>query len=54
MEQNGSLSFLNIKINLENNKFVTSVYQKPAFSGAFTNFESFISRYYKRSLIDTL
>ena len=30
MEQNGSFSFLDIKMNRENNKFVTSVYQKPA------------------------
>ena len=41
MEQNGSLSFLDIRISRENNKFVTSV-------------ESFISKCYKRSLIDTL
>ena len=34
--------------------FVTSVYRKPTFSGVFTNFESFISKCYKRSLIDTL
>ena len=52
MEQNGSLPFLDIKVNHENNKFVTSVYRKPTFSGFFTNFESFISKYYKRSLID--
>ena len=41
-EQTGSLSFLEIKISRKNNKFVTSVYQKPTFSGVFTNFESFI------------
>ena len=54
MEQNGSLSFQDIIISRENNKFVTSVYRKPTFSGVFTNFESFISKCYKRSLIDTL
>ena len=54
MEQNGSLSFLDIIISRENNKFVTSVYRKPTFSGVFTNFESFISKCYKRSLIDNL
>ena len=42
IEENGSLSFLDIKISRENNKFVTSVYRKPTFSGVFTNFESFI------------
>ena len=52
MEQNGSLSLLDIKISHENNKFITSVYQKP--SGVFTNFESLISKCYKCSLIDTL
>ena len=54
MEQNGSLSFLDIKISRENNKFVTSVHRKSTFSEVFTNFESFISNCYKRSLIDTL
>ena len=48
MEQNGSLSFLDIKINRKNNKFVTSVYRKSTFIGVFTNFESFISNHYKR------
>ena len=38
IEENGSLSFLDIAITLENNKFVTSVYRKPAFSGVFTIF----------------
>ena len=42
IEENGSLSFLDIKISRENNKFLTSVYRKPTFSGVFTNFESFI------------
>ena len=54
MEQNGSLSFLGIKISGENNKCVTSIYRKPTFIEVFTNFESFISKCYKRSLIDTL
>ena len=54
IEQNGSFPFPDIKLSCENNKFVTSVYQKPTFSGVFTNFESFISKSCKRSLIDTL
>ena len=41
------------QINREYKKFVTSVYQKPTFNGVFTNFESFISKCYKRSLFDT-
>ena len=54
IEENGSLSVLDIKISRENNKFVTSVYCKPTFSGVFTNFESFIPDIYKRGLIETL
>ena len=54
IKENGSLSFLDIKISHENNKFVTSVYPKPTFSGVFTNFESFIPDIYKRGLIETL
>ena len=54
IEENGSLSFLYIKISRENNKFVTSVYRKPTFTGVFTNFESFIPDIYKRGLIETL
>ena len=50
----GLLSLLDIKINRENNKFMTSVYREPTFSGVFTNFESFIPGIYKRGLIETL
>ena len=52
--ENGSLSFIDIKISRKNNKFVTSVYRKPTFCGVFTNFESFIPDTYKRGLIETL
>ena len=44
IEENGSLSFLDITITRENNKFVTSVYCKLTFSGVFTNFESFYQK----------
>ena len=54
IEENGSLSFLGINITRENNRFVASVYRKPTFSGAFTNFESFIPEMHKRRLIETL
>ena len=54
IEMNKSLSFLDIKIVRENNKFTTSVYRKPTFSGVFTNFESFIPNSYKYALIFTL
>ena len=54
IEENGLLSFLDITITRENNKFVTSVYCKLTFSGVFTNFESFLSEMHKRGLIETL
>ena len=47
------MSFLDITITRENNKFVTSVYCKPSFS-VFTKFESFIPELHKRGLIETL
>ena len=53
-EMNNSLSFLDMKIVRENNKFTTSVYHKPTFSGVFTNFESFVPNSYKYALIFTL
>ena len=49
IEKNGSFSFLDIKISREN-KFLNLVYRKPTFSGVCTNFESFISKCYKRRL----
>ena len=41
------ISFLDIKITRDINKFMTSVYRKPTFSGVFTNFGSFILKSYK-------
>ena len=49
-----SISFLDIKITRDNNKFMTSVYRKPTFSGVFTNFGSFIPKSYKYNLLFTL
>ena len=37
-----SLSFLNVKMFRENNKFVASVFRKETFSGVYTNFISFV------------
>ena len=53
IKENGTLTFLDITIRCENNKFVTSVYHKPTFSGVFTNFESFIPDIHKSGLIET-
>ena len=46
--------FLDIKINRENNKFVTSVFQKPTVYGFFINFENLVSKSYRCSLMATL
>ena len=54
IEENNSLSFLDIKINRDNNRFLTSVYSKPTFSGVFTNFDSYIPLSYKSGLISSL
>ena len=50
-ENNNSISFLNIKIIRDNQKFMTSVYRKLTFSGVFTNFGSFIPKSYKYNLL---
>ena len=48
------ISFLDIKITRDSNKFMTSVYHKPSFNRVFTNFESFIPKSYKYNLLFTL
>ena len=54
IEMNNSLTFLDIKIVREDNKFTTSVYLKPTFSDVFTNSESFTPNLCKYDLILTL
>ena len=53
-ENENSISFLDIKITRDNNKFMTSVYCNPTFSGVLTNFESFNPKSYKYNLLFTL
>ena len=53
-ENENSISFLDIKITRDNNKFMTSVYRKSTFSRVFSNFESFIPKSYKYNLLFTL
>ena len=38
----------------ENNKFTTSVFRKPTFSGVFTSFDRFIAISCKHGLVNTL
>ena len=53
-ENKNSISFLDIKITRDNNKFMTLVYRKPTFSRVFTNFGSFILKSSKYNLLFTL
>ena len=53
-EKNGKLSFLDIEISREKGKFVTTVYRKPTFSGAYTHFKSFLLTIYKFGMVYTL
>ena len=54
VEENNSICFLDIKTSRDNNKFLTSVYRQPTFSGIFTNFDSYIPLSYKSGLISSL
>ena len=54
IESNSTLPFLDTSIIRKNGVFETSVYQKPTFTGLFTNFHSFIPSQYKCNLISSL
>ena len=54
VEKDKCLPFVDVNISFSNEKFSTTVYRKPTFTGLFTNFESFIPITYKRGLINTL
>ena len=53
-EKNGKLSFLHVEVSREGNKFATTVYRKPTFSGVYTHLDSFLSTTCKFSMIHTL
>ena len=53
-ELRGSLPFLDVLIPRNKKGFTTTVYHKPACSGVYANFNSFIIDEYKYSLIFTL
>ena len=54
LENDGSLSFLDINITRTNGRFSTSVFHKPNSTGLFTNFNSFIPMTYKKGLLLSL
>ena len=51
---NSSYSFLDVKVSLENNKFIASVLRKETFSGQGTSFFSFCFHNFKLNSIKTL
>ena len=51
IEENNSISFFDIKINRNIDRFLTSAYRKPTFSSIFTMFDSYIPLSYKSELI---
>ena len=53
-ENDGRLSFLDINIFREKEKFVTNIYWKKTFSGVYANFNSFRPETYKTGLIESL
>ena len=53
-EKDGKLSFLDVEVSQEGNKFATTVYHKPMFRGVYTHFFSFLPTTYKFSMIYTL
>ena len=53
-EKNNKISFLDVNVIREQVKFVTSVYQKPTFSGLYTHFDSFLPDTYKIGMIYSL
>ena len=53
-EKDGCLSFLDVNIFRENDKFATNVYRKKTYSGVYTSFKSFIPETYKIGLIKSL
>ena len=54
IESSNSLSFLDVSVSRLNNKFITSVYRKPTFSGQGISFFSFTPFLFKLNAIKTL
>ena len=53
-KKNEKLSFLDIEVSQENRKFVTTVYRKRTFSGAYTHFKRFLPTIYKFGMVYTI
>ena len=53
-KQSNKMSLLDVNVIREQGKFITNVYQKPAFIGAYTHFNRFLPDTYKIGVIRTL
>ena len=53
MENNGKLPFLDLMIT-RGDRFATSIYRKPTFTGLYTNFASFIPEKFKHNIVRNL
>ena len=53
-EKDNRMSFLDLSIIREKDKFITSVYRKPTFSGIYTHFDSFLLSSNKFGLLHIL
>ena len=52
-ERDNSVSFLDVKICRERDKFTTSAFRKDTFTGVSTNFSSFVAFEHKFGLVYT-
>ena len=50
----GKLSFFDVEVSREKEKFITTVYRKPTFSGVYNHFESFFLTIQKTGMVYTL
>ena len=53
-DKDGAMTFLDVNIFREKDKFATNVYRKETFTGVYTNFSRFIPLKYKFGLVYTL
>ena len=53
-EKANKISVFDISISRNHNTLETSIFHKPTFNGAYTNFNSFLPTEFKRSLLHTL
>ena len=53
-ERENKLSVLEVEVIQEQDKFTTTIYRKPTFSGVYSNFESFLPLVYKFGMVYTL